>query len=59
LQKSRLDEFNSMLHDDWLDIPCVCYSFDLFAPDMERLVTRVPKGIFVQLYLYAHFTKAL
>jgi hypothetical protein len=58
LQKSRLDKFNSMLHGDWLDIPCVCYSLDLFAPDLERLVTRVPEGIFLQLYLYARFTRA-
>jgi hypothetical protein len=58
LQKSGLDEFNSMLHDDWLDMPCVCYSFDLFALDLERLVTRVPEGIFLQLYLYAYFTRA-
>jgi hypothetical protein len=41
-----------------LCFPCVCYSFDLFAPDLERLVTRVPEGIFLQLYLYARFTRA-
>jgi len=27
LQNSSLDEFNSVLHDDWLDIPCTCLSF--------------------------------
>jgi hypothetical protein len=40
-----------------LCFPCVCYSFVLFAPYMERLVTRVPRGIFLQLYLYARFTR--
>jgi hypothetical protein len=35
-----------MLHDDWLDIPYACYSFDLFAPILERLVTRILEGIF-------------
>jgi hypothetical protein len=38
--------------------PCVCYSFDLFAPDLEKLVTRVSEGIFLQLYLYACFIRA-
>jgi hypothetical protein len=41
-----------------LCFPCVCYSFDLFAPDLEKLVTRVSEGIFLQLYLYARFTRA-
>ena len=35
-----------MLYDDWLDIPCACHSSDLFAPILERLVTRIPEGIF-------------
>jgi hypothetical protein len=30
-----------------LCFPYVCYSFDLFALDLERLVTRVPEGIFL------------
>jgi len=38
-----------MLHIDRLDIPCICHSFDLFAPNLERLVTRIPEGIFSQL----------
>jgi hypothetical protein len=39
----------SMLHNDWLDIPYISHSFDLFAPNLERLVTRIPEGIFSQL----------
>ena len=46
LQNSILDEFNSMLYDDRLDIPYACHSSDLVAPILERLVTRVPEGIF-------------
>jgi hypothetical protein len=34
-KKSSLDECNSMLHNDGLDIPCICHSFDLFAPNLE------------------------
>jgi hypothetical protein len=47
-KKSSLDGSNSMLHDDWLDIPYVCHSFVLFALDLERLVARIPEGIFSQ-----------
>ena len=36
-----------MLHDDWLGIPCACHSSDLLAPILERLVTRIPEGIFI------------
>ena len=58
LQNSSLDEFNSMLYDDWLDIPCACHSSDLLAPILERLVTRIPEGIFfLQLSLYAQYTR--
>ena len=46
LQNSSLDEFNSMLYDDWLDIPCACHSSDLLAPILERLVIRIPEGFF-------------
>jgi len=46
LKKSRLDVSNSMLHNDWLDIPCICHSFILIALKLEGLVTRIPKGIF-------------
>ena len=52
LQNSSLDEFNSMLYDDWLDIPCACHSSDLLAPILERLVTRIPEGIFFYNYPY-------
>ena len=47
-----------MLHDDWLDIPCVIilYSF-CFKPGMVS--EKIPKGIFSQLYFYSHFTRAL
>ena len=38
-----------MLYDGWLDIPCACHSSDLLAPILERLVTRIPEGIFLQL----------
>ena len=40
-----------MLYDDWLDIPCACHSSDLLALILERLVTRIPEGIFLQLSL--------
>jgi hypothetical protein len=33
-------------------------SFILFASNLEWLVTKIPKGIFSQLYFYAHFTRA-
>jgi hypothetical protein len=46
-----------MLHDDWLDIPCIVILHP-FAPSLERLVTKIPEGIFLQLYFYAHFTRA-
>jgi hypothetical protein len=45
-KKSSLDGSNSMLHDDWLDIPYVCYYFILFALDLKRLVARILEGIF-------------
>jgi len=35
-----------MLYDDWLDIHCACHSSDRLAPILERLVTRIPEGIF-------------
>ena len=35
-----------MFYDDWLDIACACHSSDLLAPILERLVTRIPEGIF-------------
>ena len=56
--KSSLDGCDSVLHDD-----CWTYlessSFILFASNLEWLVTKIPKGIFSQLYFYAHFTRAL
>ena len=51
LQNSSLDEFNSMLYDDWLYIPCACHSSDLLAPILERLVTRISEGIFFTIIL--------
>ena len=33
-------------------------SFILFASNLEWLVTKIPEGIFLQIYFYAHFTKA-
>ena len=56
--QSSLDGCDSMLHDDWLDIPCVTilHSF-CFKPGW--LVTKILEGIFSQLYFYAHFTRAL
>ena len=56
--KSSLDGCDSVLHDDWLDIPWVVifYSF-CFKPGW--LVTKIPEGIFSQLCFYAHFTRAL
>jgi len=57
LQNSSLDEFNSVLHDDWLDTPCAGRSSDLLALILERLVTRIPEGIFSQLSLYDQYTR--
>jgi hypothetical protein len=31
--------------------------FILFASNIEWLVTKIPKEIFLQLYFYAHFTR--
>ena len=47
-----------MLHDNWLDIPCIVI-FHFFASNLEWLVTKIPKGIFSPLYFYSHFTRAL
>ena len=46
-----------MFYDDWLDIPCACHSSVLLATILERLVIRIPEGIFLQLSLYAQYTK--
>ena len=51
LQNSSLDEFNLMLCDGWLDIPCACHSSNLLAPILERLVTRIAEGIFILICL--------
>ena len=59
LQNSSLDEFNSMLYDDWLDIPCACHSSDLLARILERLVTRIPEGIFFTVILICSMHKAM
>ena len=37
----------------------IFHSFDVFALVLKRLVTRIPEGIFSQLYLYAHYTRML
>ena len=52
----------------WMDVIQCCMmigwtylalsSFILFASNLEWLVTKIPEGIFSQLYFYAHFTKA-
>jgi hypothetical protein len=34
-------------------------SFILFASNLKWLVTKIPKGIFSQLYFYAYLAKAL
>jgi len=39
MQKSKLDEINSMLHNDWLYVHCICHTFNLFSLILERLVT--------------------
>jgi hypothetical protein len=51
-------ECASMLQDEWFDIPCSS-SFILFASNLEWLVTKIPKGVFSQLSLCAHFMRAL
>ena len=56
--KSSLDGCDSMLYDDWLDIPGVVILI-LFASNLEWLVTKIPKGIFSQLYFYSHLIRAL
>jgi hypothetical protein len=53
----------------WMDVIQCCLmigwtylalsSFVLFASNMQWLVTKVPEGIFSQLYCCAHFTRAL
>jgi hypothetical protein len=53
----NLDGYDLMLHDDWLDIPCIVI-LRPFAPSLEWLVTKIPEGIFLQLYFYAHFIRA-
>ena len=51
----------------WMDV-IKCYmiigwtyltlsSLILFASNLEWLVTKIPKGIFSQLYFFAHITK--
>ena len=52
----------------WMDVIQCCMmiswtylalsSLILFASNLEWLVTKIPKGIFSQIYFYAHFTKA-
>ena len=52
----------------WMDVIQCCMtigwtylassSFIHFALNPEWLVTKIPKGIFLQLYFYAHFTRA-
>jgi hypothetical protein len=46
-----------MLYHDWLDIPYIII-LRPFAPSLEWLVTKIPKGIVSQLYFYAHFSRA-
>jgi hypothetical protein len=51
----------------WMDVIQCCMiigwtylassSFILFTSNLEWLVTKIPKEIFLQLYFYAHFTK--
>ena len=53
----------------WMDVIQCCMmigwtylessSFILFASNLKWLVTKIPEGIFSQLYFYAHFTRAL
>ena len=57
-----------MQNQVWMDVIKCCMiigwtnlessSFILFTSDLEWLVTKIPKGIFSQIYFYAHFTKA-
>ena len=58
-----------MQNQVWMDVIKCCMiigwtylassSFILFALNLEWLVTKIPEGIFSQLYFYAHFTWAL
>jgi hypothetical protein len=53
----------------WMDVIKCCMiigwtylalsSFIHFASNLEWLVTKIPKGMFSQLYFYAHFTNVL
>ena len=52
LHKSRLDECNSMLHDDWWDIPCVCCSFVLFCSRPGKVSDKnTRRNIFIIIFL--------
>ena len=57
--RTLMCECDSMLHDNWLDIPYVVIPRYFFASNLKWLVTKIPEGIIPQLYLYAHLTKAL
>jgi hypothetical protein len=48
--------FGSTAHT--FDIPYVVI-LRSFCSNLEWLVTKIPKGIFSQLYFYAHFTRVL
>ena len=57
-----------MQNQVWMDVIKCCMiigwtslassSFTLFASNLDWLVTKIPEGIFSQLYFYAHFTNA-
>jgi hypothetical protein len=45
--ESSLDGCDSMLHDNWLGIPCV----DVFASNLEWLVKNTRRNIFTIIFL--------
>jgi hypothetical protein len=55
--KSRLDECDSMLYNDWLDIPMFVIPL-IFCSKLGRVSDRNTQRNIFTLKLYAHFTRA-
>jgi hypothetical protein len=54
--RTLMCECDSVLHDNWLDVSYVVILHS-FSSNLEWLVTKIPEGIFSQLYFYAHFIR--
>jgi hypothetical protein len=51
-----LDGYDSILHNNWLDIPGVVIIHP-FCSKPGMVSEKIPEGIFLQLYFYTHFKK--